>query len=122
MYDPLAPASGAASDPARDSASRTTTSTQTTRLGEFITKHGPVLSIKGRQLTITAITCRNGMALASAAGKRATFTAVRCEGSRLAGDKSHDAAHDAEIWSVINGRGNTVVDFAIRGDQCVALA
>ena len=71
---------------------------------------GKVIEIgrgKPRQYTVLSVKCKDNIALATIKATRATYTAVRCNNTRVIG------LPGAETWAVLGSGGRTVVTFAI---------
>jgi hypothetical protein len=89
------------------------------QLKDYLAAHGKELTIGRKTFTVLGLTSEgdgpDDGAVATVKAVRATYSAVRCNNTRVAGHPG------AEAWAIIGGNGRDVARFAVHEGQLLQL-
>ncbi|OGT90138.1 MAG: hypothetical protein A2286_00025 [Gammaproteobacteria bacterium RIFOXYA12_FULL_61_12] len=77
------------------------------QLRALVATKGPLFTVKGKAFKVEGISSHEDIAVGTFKTKRATYTGVRCNNTRVVGSPG------AEVWSILAGNGRQVTCFAV---------
>lgn len=84
------------------------------QLRAFVEKHGPRLDLRGKVLTVEAISGDGDLQVGTFRATRATYTGVLCTKARVAGHPG------SEVWAVLSA-SRTIASFAVHDGRLLVV-